>query len=186
MSATPTLDELGTPALDLTLAAGDCLYLPRGFPHAAETVERASSHLTIGVLALAWHQAVRHAVDEAVGAGALRASIPPAPDERPGPRRGRRPPRPADTAALDDQGGVAAAAGDAVASAAPAGGRRSRRVSTSRRARCCGWRQRATGSTLGLGDRVLTMPAEAQPLLAAVLGSAGPFTLADLDGTLDD
>ena len=26
----PTFDELGEPALDLTLTAGDCLYLPRG------------------------------------------------------------------------------------------------------------------------------------------------------------
>ena len=59
-------DELGEPALDLTLTAGDCLYLPRGFPHAAETVESASSHLTIGIIAPSWQQAVRHAVDEAV------------------------------------------------------------------------------------------------------------------------
>ena len=28
----PTFDELGEPALDLTLAAGDCLYLPAGLP----------------------------------------------------------------------------------------------------------------------------------------------------------
>ena len=39
---------------------------PRGFPHAAETVESASSHLTIGIIAPSWQQAVRHAVDEAV------------------------------------------------------------------------------------------------------------------------
>ncbi len=42
----PTFDELGEPTLDATLEAGDCLYLPRGFPHAAETVESASGHLT--------------------------------------------------------------------------------------------------------------------------------------------
>ena len=91
----PTFDELGEPAMDLTLRAGDCLYLPRGFPHAAETVDAASSHLTIGVMAPAWHQAVRHAVDEAVAARAttLRASIPAGVDRSARPRRRRRPPR---------------------------------------------------------------------------------------------
>ena len=39
---------------------------------------------------------------------------------------------------------------------------------------------------LGLGDRSLTMPAEAGPLLSAVLTTEGPFTLADLDVALDD
>ena len=37
--AMPTFDELGPPAIDRTMEAGDCLYLPRGFPHAAETVD---------------------------------------------------------------------------------------------------------------------------------------------------
>jgi JmjC domain len=72
----PTLDELSDPVLDLTLTTGDCLYLPRGFPHAAETVDAASSHLTIGVLAITWQRAVRHAVDMAVAAGELTVSIP--------------------------------------------------------------------------------------------------------------
>ena len=90
----PTFGELGEPAMDLTLRAGDCLYLPRGFPHAAETVDAASSHLTIGVMAPAWHQAVRHAVDEAVAerATTLRASIPATVDGSARPRRRRRPP----------------------------------------------------------------------------------------------
>ena len=64
-----------SPAMDLTLQAGDCLYLPRGFPHAAETIDAASSHLTIGIIAPTWAQAVRHAVDEAVADGDLRESI---------------------------------------------------------------------------------------------------------------
>ena len=72
----PTLDELGEPMLDLTLTSGDCLYLPRGFPHAAETIDAASSHLTIGVLAITWQRVMRRAVDAAVAAGELAASIP--------------------------------------------------------------------------------------------------------------
>ena len=38
---------------------------------------------------------------------------------------------------------------------------------------------------LGLGDRALTMPAEAGALLAAVLAATSPFTLEDLDDSLD-
>ena len=45
----PTLAELGAPALDIELRSGDCLYLPRGFPHAAESLDDASAHLTVGV-----------------------------------------------------------------------------------------------------------------------------------------
>jgi bifunctional lysine-specific demethylase and histidyl-hydroxylase NO66 len=72
----PTLDELGEPLLDLTLTTGDCLYLPRGFPHAAETIDAASAHLTVGLLAITWQRTVRHAVDAAVEAGELTASVP--------------------------------------------------------------------------------------------------------------
>ena len=37
--AKPQLDELGAPFQDLTLAAGDCLYIPRGYPPSAETTK---------------------------------------------------------------------------------------------------------------------------------------------------
>ena len=72
----PTLDELGEPQLDLTLTSGDCLYLPRGFPHAAETVDTSSSHLTVGLLAITWQRVVRHALDTTVAAGGFAASVP--------------------------------------------------------------------------------------------------------------
>jgi hypothetical protein len=74
--ARPKLEDLGEPMLDLVLEAGDVLYLPRGHPHIAETTDQASAHLTIGVLAITWHRVVRRAIDEAVDAGALRASVP--------------------------------------------------------------------------------------------------------------
>ena len=117
----PTLDELGEPLLDLTLTSGDCLYLPRGFPHAAETIDAASSHLTIGVLAITWQRAVRHAVDAAVAAGELTASIPArsldATDA--GARRIRRrlaaTPRSSEPAAVAGQGDLAPPAGDPAA-----------------------------------------------------------------------
>ncbi|GAA6527553.1 cupin domain-containing protein [Intrasporangium sp. DVR] len=37
------------PLLDVTLKAGDCLYLPRGFLHSATATEDVSAHLTLGV-----------------------------------------------------------------------------------------------------------------------------------------
>lgn len=38
------------PLLDVELEAGDCLYLPRGFVHAAQTTDEPSVHLTVGIL----------------------------------------------------------------------------------------------------------------------------------------
>jgi ribosomal protein L16 Arg81 hydroxylase len=46
--------ELGPLALDVSLEAGDCLYLPRGFVHQAESFEEASVHLSIGIHVLTW------------------------------------------------------------------------------------------------------------------------------------
>jgi hypothetical protein len=176
----PTFDELGPPALDLTLTAGDCLYLPRGFPHAAAALDTSSSHLTIGVLTTTWQHAVRHALDEAVGEGALRGSI----------RAG------ADAPVLDDL----------AEHLDPARIERWRLRSVWRRQPATRLRPLTppliTASTplritpgpllwlerrddrvrLGLGDRALTMPGQAYELLAALLGTDGSFTLDELTG----
>ena len=74
--AAPRLDELGDPLLDLTLEAGECLYLPRGYPHAAETTDQPSDHLTIGLLAVTWQRVLRKAIDAEVAAGRLTGSLP--------------------------------------------------------------------------------------------------------------
>jgi bifunctional lysine-specific demethylase and histidyl-hydroxylase NO66 len=180
----PTFDELGPPALDRTLVAGDVLYLPRGFPHAAETVDAASTHLTIGVLAATWHQAVRHALDDAVAAGALRESIrageaPRGGLEELGARLGptavrrwtttemwRRMPatrlRPLHPPAIEGTTRVALTPGALLWAAVEPG-----------------------HAELGLGDRILRMPAEAHPLLCAVLETDGCFDLDGLDVALD-
>jgi hypothetical protein len=44
------------------LAPGDCLYIPRRFPHAAWTAATASVHLTVGVVPTTWAEMVRRAV----------------------------------------------------------------------------------------------------------------------------
>jgi bifunctional lysine-specific demethylase and histidyl-hydroxylase NO66 len=74
--AAPRLEELGDPLLDLTMRAGDCLYLPRGYPHAAETLDEHSDHLTIGLVAVTWERVLRRAIDAEVAAGRLTAALP--------------------------------------------------------------------------------------------------------------
>ncbi|HKB19951.1 MAG TPA: cupin domain-containing protein [Gaiellaceae bacterium] len=59
------LGEPGEPALDVTMRAGDTLYLPRGWLHQAMTSNTASLHLTIGINVATWRDAIRAAVDEA-------------------------------------------------------------------------------------------------------------------------
>jgi Cupin superfamily protein. len=41
--------ELGPLALEASLEAGDCLYLPRGFVHQAEALEEPSVHISLGI-----------------------------------------------------------------------------------------------------------------------------------------
>jgi hypothetical protein len=62
---TPELGEPGEPVLDVTLRAGDTLYLPRGWLHQAMTSDAASLHLTVGINVATWRDAVRAALDEA-------------------------------------------------------------------------------------------------------------------------
>lgn len=73
--APPTFAELGAADLDVTLRRGDVLYLPRGHPHCAETVDDSSAHLTVGVLAITWHGALRNALDAAVADGGWRSEV---------------------------------------------------------------------------------------------------------------
>lgn len=47
-------EDCGELLHDLTLAAGDLLYLPRGFVHEARAGEESSVHVTLGVHALTW------------------------------------------------------------------------------------------------------------------------------------
>lgn len=55
----------GTP-WDLELRTGDVLYLPAGTRHAAQTVDRPSLHLTIGVRTVDRDTVLRRALDEAL------------------------------------------------------------------------------------------------------------------------
>ncbi|HEV2765808.1 MAG TPA: cupin domain-containing protein [Pyrinomonadaceae bacterium] len=61
-------EECGDPLRDLTLEAGDLLYLPRGFVHDARTGEETSVHLTLGVHAMTWLDLVTVALGRAANA----------------------------------------------------------------------------------------------------------------------
>ena len=61
----PEMGEPGEAVLDVTMQAGDTLYLPRGWLHQAMTSHAASLHLTVGVNVATWRDAVRDALDEA-------------------------------------------------------------------------------------------------------------------------
>jgi bifunctional lysine-specific demethylase and histidyl-hydroxylase NO66 len=64
------------PQVDAELAPGDCLYVPRGFRHAARTAETASLHLTVGVLTHNWNELLRDAVELATEEAWFRESLP--------------------------------------------------------------------------------------------------------------
>ena len=59
------LGEPGDPMLDVTLRAGDTLYLPRGWLHQALTSDSDSLHITVGVNVRRWVDEARAALDEA-------------------------------------------------------------------------------------------------------------------------
>jgi lysine-specific demethylase/histidyl-hydroxylase NO66 len=60
---TPELGEPGEPILDVTMRAGDTLYLPRGWLHQAMTSGAASLHMTVGVSVVTWLDALQAAVE---------------------------------------------------------------------------------------------------------------------------
>jgi len=61
---------------DVTLRAGDTLYLPRGWLHEAVTSESDSLHLTIGVNVYTWSDALRGALRELASEVDVRRSVP--------------------------------------------------------------------------------------------------------------
>jgi hypothetical protein len=73
---TKSLGEHGPPVLELTLRAGDTLYLPRGWLHDALTSETDSLHLTVGVNVHTWIDAIRSALDECEDDVEFRRSVP--------------------------------------------------------------------------------------------------------------
>ncbi|MGI8537521.1 MAG: cupin domain-containing protein [Mycobacteriales bacterium] len=68
--------EGAEPLLDIELEAGDALYLPRGYVHAALTTDEHSVHLTIGVLTTTWYDVLSDAVSLAGAEESFRDALP--------------------------------------------------------------------------------------------------------------
>jgi lysine-specific demethylase/histidyl-hydroxylase NO66 len=66
----------GPPALDVVLAPGDALYLPRGWLHSAQAQEESSLHLTVGIRALTRYALVETLLGLAAADRRLRAPLP--------------------------------------------------------------------------------------------------------------
>lgn len=65
------------PTMSFTLNAGDVLYMPRGWRHQAATSSGDSFHLTIGIHAYTWMDALRDALAESDTEVELRHAVPP-------------------------------------------------------------------------------------------------------------
>ena len=66
----------GEPALDVVLAPGDALYLPRGWLHSAQAQGERSLHITVGIRALTRYALVEELLGLATGDARLRAGLP--------------------------------------------------------------------------------------------------------------
>lgn len=69
-------DRPGPVVMDTELEAGDCLYLPRGTPHAAESTDEVSLHLTVGIRTITWFDLLHRVLDQAAEEPRFRAGLP--------------------------------------------------------------------------------------------------------------
>jgi ribosomal protein L16 Arg81 hydroxylase len=180
----------GDPSFELTLAAGDTLYLPRGWLHEAVTSASDSLHITVGINVYTWLDAFRSVVESCSDDVEFRRSVP-----------------------ADGEGAERLV--EALAARlrpADVARRRRRRLVAGRRPVLTGQlTQLRTLEQLGLETRIerrptvladlelrdgravlayegkeLSLPARLQPELEYVAGAAEPFRVEDLPGELDD
>ena len=187
------------PLLDAELAPGDCLYVPRGFRHAARTAETASLHLTVGMLTRNWNDLLREVVELATEEPWFRESLPVGFAADPGALEASLAERVADLRAFLDKVDLARVAEGAArrfwAARPPSLQGQLRQLLTldelddatvlaRRPGATCRLRVAGDRLELLLGDRTLSMPAALEPALRQVL-AADRFTPADLGGHLD-
>lgn len=196
-----TADDAGPPILSVELAAGDCLYVPRGFLHAARAQEALAAHLTIGIVTTTWHDVLRDVVAATAEEPELRRALPP----------GYAGDRAALAAGVEeavarlrkwldgvDAGAVAAATARRFYAGRPpilAGQLHQLSLvdglddATELRRREGGVCHLVAGAgrlTVVLGGGLeLDMPAALEPAMARIAAAAGPFRLGDLGDLLD-
>jgi hypothetical protein len=187
------------PLVEAELAPGDCLYVPRGFRHAARTAEDASLHLTVGMLTYNWNDLLGEVLDLATEETWFREGLPVGFAEDPAALEVSLAERVAELRRFLDKVDLTRVAERAVnrfwANRPPSLQGQLRQLlsleeldDTSVLARRPGavGRLRVAGDRLELllGDRTLTMPARLEPALRQVL-DADRLTPADLAGHLD-
>jgi hypothetical protein len=74
---TGKIKDPGPSQIDVELKPGDALYIPRGFLHAAQTLDRESAHMTIGILNMTWVDAMKKLIEEIEAEPEFRESLPP-------------------------------------------------------------------------------------------------------------
>jgi bifunctional lysine-specific demethylase and histidyl-hydroxylase MINA len=186
----PDLGDPG-PAIDeITLDAGDTLYVPRGWPHEAETSDKEALHLTIGLHPPTRMDALRAALDSCVDDVEFRRTLGPdrtlpdhlierlagrlAPDEVA--RRGRRRFVKSRRPILHDQMSQMRALEDLTVDSL-----------LERRPTVLFELEREPGtSTLVFEGKELRFPAKAGAAVEAAVTQTDPFSAADLPGPLDE
>jgi bifunctional lysine-specific demethylase and histidyl-hydroxylase NO66 len=187
------------PLVGAELAPGDCLYVPRGFRHAARTAETASLHLTVGVLTYNWNDLLREVLELATEETWFREGLPIGFAEDPGSLTASLAERVAELRRFLDKVDLSRVADRAAsrfwANRAPMLDGQLRQLlaldrlddtTEVRRRPGATCRLRVTGDRLELvlGDRTLTMPAGLEPAVRRLL-DADRCTPAELAGQLD-
>ena len=190
---------VGVPLVDAELGPGDCLYVPRGFRHAARTAETASLHLTVGISTHNWNEILREVVELATEEAWFREGLPVGFADDPAALTSSLAERVAELRRFLDKVDLDQVAGRAArrfwAGRAPLLGGQLQQlldldelddatVVRRRPGAVCRLEVGGERLTLLLGDRELTMPARLEPAVRALL-AAGSFAVADLAGLLD-
>jgi JmjC domain len=181
-----SLGEVGPTALELTLRAGDTLYLPRGWLHDALTSETDSLHITVGMNVHTWIDAFRAALDECQDDVDFRRLVAEDGDQpvdlverlaerlRPEDVRRRARAKFVDTRRPILDGHLEEAREAESVTADTPLERRSTVIAD------------LDGTTLSFDGKHVEFPELFEGVLDAVLDADGPFTAADLPGDLDD
>jgi hypothetical protein len=173
-----SLGAPGEPVLDVTLRAGDTLYLPRGWLHQALTSETDSLHITVGVNVRTWLDEARAALEACADHVAFRRAV-----------DGDEPTLPE----LDPEAAAARARRRLVRTRRPI---LDGQLSELRRLDSLGLEtelvRRDTviadldGTTLAFEGRELDFPERLAGELAFLVATEGPFRPSDLPGSLDE
>ncbi len=189
----------GSPMIDVELKPGDCLYIPRGFLHSAETAQSESTHMTVGILVYRWMDVLRSMLDRAGDELFMREALPPGFAHDPE-ALAREIPNKLDEVAqwLTDQDPLATAGAfsdDFWGGRPPLLTGQLHQILTldevqdaslvqQRRGAVCKMKFEGDDVLVILGDRRLRMPAHVAPALERILEGA-EITVGDLDPGLD-